>query len=94
MPGEHPVLPASPRGDGSCEVRYAERHYAAPRADVIVLPINNTSSENLAGVDRPRAARRARAALPRRRVRALRVAVEETGGQRGVYHYDSDGESP
>jgi 6-pyruvoyltetrahydropterin/6-carboxytetrahydropterin synthase len=48
IPGEHPVLSWKERDDGVCEVRYLERYYAAPREDVIVLPINNTSSETLA----------------------------------------------
>ena len=48
VPGLHPVLRASHRDDGLVEVRYLDRYYAAPASDVIVLPINNTSSENLA----------------------------------------------
>jgi 6-pyruvoyltetrahydropterin/6-carboxytetrahydropterin synthase len=48
VPGEHPVLRWGTRADGITEVRYLDRYYAAPREDVIVLPINNTSSENLA----------------------------------------------
>src|SRR5687768_11692339 len=44
VPGLHPVLRASHRDDGLVEVRYLDRYYAAPASDVIVLPINNTSS--------------------------------------------------
>lgn len=85
IPGEHPVLTYEERADGVLEVRYQDRYYAAPREDVIVLPINNTSSENLAGwVGRELVERLARR-FPDVAVRELRVAVEETSGQRGVY---------
>ena len=48
IPGEHPVLTHSDRGDGVVEIRYGDRYYAAPLEDVLVMPMNNTSSENLA----------------------------------------------
>lgn len=88
VPGEHPVLRTGERPDGIVEVRYLDRYYAAPREDVIVLPINNTSSENLATwfgrALRSRLAGRFRDV----EILALRLAVEETSGQRGVYHYE------
>jgi 6-pyruvoyltetrahydropterin/6-carboxytetrahydropterin synthase len=91
VPGEHPVLSWRERPDGVVEVRYREKHYAAPADDVLVLPINNTSSENLASW----IGRELRRLLLERfesvRVASLRVAVEETAGQRGVYHYRADG---
>ena len=90
VPGEHPVLTWGRRADGIVEVRYKDRYYAAPSEDVLVLPINNTSSENLAAYF----ARELRRLLEERfedlRVRSLRVAVEETSGQRGVYTVDED----
>jgi 6-pyruvoyltetrahydropterin/6-carboxytetrahydropterin synthase len=93
VPGEHPTLRHGERPDGIVEVRYLERYYAAPREDVIVLPINNTSSENLATWF----GRELRARLARRfadvDIAALRLSVEETSGQRGVYRYERDGES-
>ena len=86
VPGEHPVLRWSESG-GSIEVRYLERSYRVPKEDVLVLPINNTSSENLAtwfgrellGIVRER--------FRDVQVRSLRLSVEETSGQRGVYYY-------
>ena len=48
VPGEHAELRVIQEAGDSVEVRYRERRYRAPRSDVIVLPINNTSSENLA----------------------------------------------
>lgn len=90
VPGEHPVLRAQPRGDGTIEVRYLDRYYAAPVEDVIVLPINNTSSENLATY----LGRELRALLKQRfpdvSLGALRLWVEETAGQRGSYRWVDD----
>jgi 6-pyruvoyltetrahydropterin/6-carboxytetrahydropterin synthase len=90
VPGEHPELLHELRPDGIVEVRYRERYYAAPAQDVLVLPINNTSAENLAAY----LGRELRERIARRfgevEVRELRVAVEETPGQRGVYRYAPD----
>ena len=91
IPGEHPVLAWKDRGDGVIEVRYRERFYAAPREDVIVMPINNTSSENLATWIGRELRRRLQARFPDVLVHQLRLAVEETSGQSGVYHYRRDG---
>lgn len=87
VPGEHPVLRVTHRDDGISEVRYLDRYYAAPREDVLVLPINNTSSENLASWLGRELRRRLEAHFGELHVAALRLAVEETPGQRGVYHY-------
>lgn len=90
LPGEHPVLRWNERDDGVVEVRYLERYYAAPAADVLVLPINNTSAENLSAY----LGRELLSRLARRftdlAVARLQVAVEETPGQRGVYLYTPD----
>ena len=90
VPGEHPVLAWGEREDGIVEVRYRDRYYAAPREDVIVLPINNTSSENLAGYFAGELRRLLEERFPDVEVASLRVAVEETSGQRGVYTYTSE----
>ena len=85
IPGEHPVLRCAPLDEGSVEIRYRERRYVIPREDVIVLPVSNTSAENLASY----LGRRLRGALndrwPQITVRRLVMGVEETSGQRGVY---------
>jgi 6-pyruvoyltetrahydropterin/6-carboxytetrahydropterin synthase len=94
VPGLHPVLRASTRDDGLVEVRYLDRYYAAPASDVIVLPINNTSSENLATWFGRELLKRLAVRFPDVDVRAMRVAIEETSGQRGVYHCQTEGESP
>lgn len=88
LPGQHPELAIQRRADGVIEVRYRERYYAAPEADVKVLPINNTSAENLATLLGRELLTRLRARYPELSVRSLRCAVEETAGQRGVYRYE------
>ncbi len=90
VPGEHPVLQHGERPDGIVEVRYLDRYYAAPREDVIVLPINNTSSENLATWFARELRRRLADRFREVEILSLRLAVEETNGQRGVYHYARD----
>ena len=90
VPGEHPVLRWGERADGIIEVRYLDRYYAAPSSDVLVLPINNTSSENLATWFGRELMRRLGLRFPDVVVTSLRLAVEETNGQRGVYHFDRE----
>ncbi|MBL8860450.1 MAG: 6-carboxytetrahydropterin synthase [Planctomycetes bacterium] len=87
VPGEHAVLRHADLDGGRIEVRYLDRHYVAPREDVIVLPINNTSSENLAGWFGRELRRRLALRFQDVVVLSLRLAVEETSGQRGVYHF-------
>lgn len=89
VPGEHPVLTCAERDDGVCEVRYLDRYYAAPVEDVIVLPINNTSSENLASWLGRELRERLRRRFPDVRLFSLRLAVEETAGQRGFYWFEA-----
>jgi 6-pyruvoyltetrahydropterin/6-carboxytetrahydropterin synthase len=88
VPGEHAELRWSERADGVVEVRYRDRYYAAPREDVLVLPINNSSSENLASWFGRELRSLVRARFADVRVVRLRVAVEETSGQRGVYLFE------
>ena len=90
VPGEHPELRHGERSDGVVEVRYRERYYAAPSDDVLVLPVNNTSAENLSAWFGRQLMGRLEARFPDVSIRRLRVAVEETAGQRGVYHFSSD----
>ena len=90
VPGEHAELRVVQEAGDSVEVRYRERRYRAPRSDVIVLPINNTSSENLATwFGRELLAELGRR-FPAVRVTELVVAVEETAGQRGVWTFAAD----
>jgi 6-pyruvoyltetrahydropterin/6-carboxytetrahydropterin synthase len=90
VPGEHAGLAVARRGDGVTEVRFGERYYAAPDEDVIVMPMNNISAENLATWVGRELMRRLRARFADVRVRRLECAVEETAGQRGLYHVDDE----
>lgn len=90
VPGEHPVLRIGAREEGITEVRYLDRYYAAPSEDVLVLPINNTSSENLATFVGRELLKLLAERFEDLRVSSLRVAVEETSGQRGVYRYNAE----
>ena len=86
-PGEHHELRIERPGTGVIEVHYREAFYAAPEEDVIVLPINNTSSENLATWLGHELLERLAQRFPEVPLDRLRVAVEETHGQRGVYEF-------
>jgi len=90
IPGEHETLEVTRRGDGVTEVRYRERYYAAPDADVLVLPVNNLSAENLSTWIGRELRRRLSERFDDLVVREMSCAVEETTGQRGVYHYHGD----
>ncbi len=90
VPGEHPELRVTRRDDGITEVRYRDAYYAAPSDDVIVLPINNSSAENFATwIGREMLSALGRQ-FPDLDVREARITVEETAGQRGVWHLTGD----
>ncbi len=87
VPGDHPELRIEPQDDGHTQVVYRDSRYLAPSDEILVLPINNTSAENFASW----IGRELRGRLAQRfgatQVRKLRVAISETSGQSGVYHY-------
>lgn len=87
VPGEHPELKVYAIEGGHVEVVYRESTYRAPSSDVLVLPVNNTSTENLAALLGRRLWEELEAAYPDVDLEFLRLAVEETAGQRGVYHH-------
>ena len=84
LPGRHPVLTTQRVGE-HLEVRYHERRYLIPSDEVIVLPIGNTSAENLAAWVGRTLRERMAARWPGLVLRELRVGVEETPGQRGIW---------
>jgi 6-pyruvoyltetrahydropterin/6-carboxytetrahydropterin synthase len=90
LPGEHRELRVNEVDSDSLEVLYRERRYVVPKLDALVLPINNTSTENLATW----IGRRLRDLLPEEfgglELRELRLAVEESPGQRGVYEWRAE----
>ncbi|QDU85199.1 6-pyruvoyl tetrahydropterin synthase [Planctomycetes bacterium Pla163] len=90
LPGQHPDLSVRdlPARDGlseHVEVRFKDRLYTAPKDNVIVLPINNTSAENFAGYIGRELATRLRQRFPAVQIRLIEIKVEETPGQRGVF---------
>lgn len=89
VPGGHPVLRCTGRDDGTTEIVYLDRRYLVPSADVIVLPVNNTSAENLAAWFGRELLRRLRKRFPEVTPRAVQVAVEESPGQRAVYRRET-----
>ena len=84
IPGEHPVLTCVRTGP-HMEIRYRERHYLIPADEVIVLPIGNTSAENLAAWFGRTLRERMRQTWPHLRVVQMSIGVEETTGQRGIW---------
>jgi len=89
------ILPArASRGCASSTARTAWSRCATasastplPRRTCSSLPINNTSAENLATLLGRELLQRLRVRYPDVAVRGLSLAVEETAGQRGVYHF-------
>ncbi|MBC8369540.1 MAG: 6-carboxytetrahydropterin synthase [Planctomycetes bacterium] len=90
IPGDHHELTHEVRSDQVVEVRYRERYYAAPSEDIMVLPVNNTSAENLAAFIGRLLLEKLQQQFSDVQVSSLRLAVEETQGQRGVWYYTAD----
>jgi 6-pyruvoyltetrahydropterin/6-carboxytetrahydropterin synthase len=93
LPGEHPELEIAVGEDGHSDVRYRGCEYRVPTEETIVLPINNTSAENLATWIGRELVRRIGERFGRTQIQQLRLSVSETSGQWGVYRY-SDEEMP
>lgn len=89
IPGQHPELRAESGPVGQMTIRYRERRYEIPADEVIVLPITNTSAENLATWLGRTLRERMLELWPKLRMHLLSLAVEETQGQRGIYTWRS-----
>ena len=89
IPGQHPVLTAKTAADGAMEIRYRERRYVVPAEEVKVLPIGNTSAENLATWLGREIMQRMAARLGHVRIQRVEVGVEETPGQKGIYTWEA-----
>jgi 6-pyruvoyltetrahydropterin/6-carboxytetrahydropterin synthase len=89
IPGQHPVLTAQAAADGAMEIRYRERRYLVPADEVRVLPIGNTSAENLATWIGREMMQRMSRRWPQVRLQRLQVGVEETPGQQGIYRWEA-----
>ena len=90
VPGQHPELEVERLDDGHTAVSYRDERYLAPSLDVLVLPVNNSSVENLATWFGRELDRRLVERFGRSQVRRLRVSISETPGQRGVYERSED----
>lgn len=84
LPGNHPELTIHPIDDGAVDIRYRERRYVVPAAEIVVLPITNTSAENLAAWIADSLVCSLRFLFPDLVFSGLEVGVEETPGQRGL----------
>ena len=91
IPADHPELHYEHQGDGHTAVRYRDCRYLAPTEEIIVLPINNTSVENIASYIGRRICNEIAEKFGRSQIQHLKVLIGETSGQHGVYEY-SDGE--
>jgi 6-pyruvoyltetrahydropterin/6-carboxytetrahydropterin synthase len=87
LPVQHPELAIDSAADGHLEVRYRGRRYQVPADEVLRLPVNNISVENLAAW----LGRRLRAVLteqiPGLTIDRLRLEVAEQRGQSGIYEW-------
>jgi len=90
VPGEHPELKIEALADGHTSVIYREARYLVPSDEVIVLPINNTSVENLAAWLGRELRSRLLAHFDDSDLTRLRVAISETPGQHGLYEHRPD----
>ncbi|MEZ5990441.1 MAG: 6-pyruvoyl tetrahydropterin synthase family protein [Planctomycetota bacterium] len=82
LPGLHAELRVAEE-DGRVRVDYRDRRYDLPADDCLVLPINNTSAENLATWISDRISDELAAVAPLEHVQRLLVGVEEAPGQIG-----------
>ena len=90
IPGQHKELRATRGEDGSTTIRYRERRYTVPSDEVIVLPISNSSAENLAAYVGRELLQRLHAKYPGIKPDDLEVGVEETTGQCGIFRWSAD----
>lgn len=83
-----PLLAVEQRGDG-WEARFSDRLYRFPAADVVALPIENTTAELLAEYIAERLVEQL-AAGGHTNITRVEVDVEEMPGQAGGYARDLD----
>ena len=72
-------------GERDVEVHHGDDRFVFPRRDVRILPIPNTSSERLAEFLCADILERTREAIPGARLTRIRVSVQESPGQAGVF---------
>lgn len=90
VPAEHPELKIEKLDDGHTCVSYRECRYVVPSDEILELPINNTSVENLSTWFGETLLARLVDNFGATQVRRLSVSISETSGQSGVFTYRSD----
>ncbi len=90
VPSEHPELQIKHLDDGHSTIEYRDCRYLVPTDEILLLPINNSSVENLATWFGNNLHSRLVERFGATQVRRLRVSISETSGQSGVYEYRSD----
>ena len=88
IPGLHPDLTCHAINDVETEIRHGKRRYVVPTDEVQILPILNSSSENLAEWIGASLLDSIRATFPAVKLARLSVSVEETPGQQGIFTLD------
>lgn len=83
VPGRNDLLTWE-EADGEITVRFDRRRYVVPVDEVVVLPITNTSSEELAAYLANELLHGLHDVTPATRWSRIEVSVEETSGQRGL----------
>lgn len=76
LPAKHPEMLSQIKGD-SLEVRFRDRFYVFPKNEVVLLPVTNTSVEQLSNM----LAEEFYNEFKKHGVLQVRVLVEETAGQ-------------
>ena len=72
-------------GERDVEVHHGEDRFVFPRRDVRILPIPNTSSERLAEFLCGEILKRTAEEIPAARLTRIRVSVQESPGQAGIF---------
>lgn len=85
LPRDNPLIVVEAQPDGGVLVRVGARWYRFPQEDVLILPVSNTTAEQLAQYCASRIRdlilARADAAL----LTVIEVSIEETFGQEAIY---------
>jgi 6-pyruvoyltetrahydropterin/6-carboxytetrahydropterin synthase len=85
LPSESSLIGVEPQDDGGVIVRARGEWYRFPQADVVILPLPNTTAEMLARHLCGRLREELRTHLDATHLTAIEVTVEETFGQSAVY---------
>ena len=91
LPTEHPLIRVE-EGDAEVVARFEQRRWVFPREDCRLLPVKNTTAEELARWIGQQLLRRLAQGC-QYRPQWLQVAVDECEGQWGVWHWCNEEEA-